>query len=669
MNTFLIQLGTMSLQASLAILVVFGLRKIFASTGVSKKYVMFLWMIPFLLLICPWKISIPVGFWTVAPSDYNEQYTEHAMERWAESLLITERAQVEESAETAGKMENVAVLEADDAENADTEYHIMESDMTTLQKILEVATYIWLTGLVVFLLYAAISYVLLKKKLSCCVRKEDGTYRVDNLPVPMVAGFLRPRIYLPSDIAEEHVDFVVEHEKTHIRRMDPLTKLVAYVIVCIHWINPFVWLAYHFLEKDMEMACDEETIRCIGTEKRKAYATALVQLSVGGRRVFTVPLAFGEGDTKGRIKNVMHYKKTVKSAAILAVALGILILTVFMTKQEKDADFVMTNETVISDTKQDEIARQESEALEQLVQIEKEKERLEQELIEQEKQKAEEEITKQDELTFEMVRTAAADYKLHELDFHSYSNGEKESFEEGSGVLNYYVNFYYIYEGETYKLGVSHWLEDDTLNAVYLTRESDGETRWLYDREGGYSGLMEDLLATKENISDWMSIELPEGYTIDNYNANLGWSGGALILPQAYELHGEGTPFAPQEWYHAGFIGKIDYAHDWFVFENKKLLKESAPRWNHTSGEAIDVLDLDWQTIFADYNHDLYTASEAWDLVEEGIDIEQIDTTSDYWYFFFAKEGEFRAYYISLSQNLFTKEEAIAIAETVDILE
>lgn len=81
------------------------------------------------------------------------------------------------------------------------------------------------------------------------------------------------------------------------------------------------------------------------------------------------------------------------------------------------------------------------------------------------------------------------------------------------------------------------------------------------------------------------------------------------------------------------------------------------------------MLDLDWQTLLVHINHDLYTAAgQAW-LEEDGVDIAQIDTTSDYWYFFFAKEGEDTAYYLSLSQKEFTKEEAIAIAKTVDIKE
>ncbi len=662
MNTFLIQLGTMSLQASVAILVVLVLRWIFAKINISKKYVMLLWMIPFLLLICPWKISVPVGFWNAAPSDFNEQYTEHAIERWAESLLVTEHAQVQTPSGATEEVENVTAFEPGEMEATDTGYHIIESDMATLQQGLNVATVVWMTGLVAFLLYAAVSYALLKKKVSCCVRKSDDVYCVDDLPVPMVAGILKPRIYLPSGIAEEHVAYVVEHEKTHIRRKDPVTKLAAYVIACVHWFNPLVWLAYHFLEKDMEMACDEETLWRIGTEQKKAYATALVQLSVGTRRVFAVPLAFGEGDTKGRIKNVMHYKKTVKAAAILAVAVGVLVLLVFMTKQ--DADFIMTNDAQnLSDTQADELERAEQEALEQLREMEAEQERLEQELIEQEKIAAQ-------ELTFDMVREAAANHTLHEMDFHSYSNGEEWHFED-ENALNYYIDFYYDYDGEVYKVQASHWFEGDELESVYITRESDGEMRWLYRDGDGvdeYSDFLEPLLTEKESVDKWLSVDLPEGYSVEGYLAYNGIAGGSLISPQAYDVY-DWAVMAPQDWYYAGFIGKIPYAQDYFRFENGKLVDGQMGWWNHTSGEQLGVLDLDWQALWMQCNHDLYTASTAWDLVEAGIDIEQVDTTSDYWYFFFVKEGEDTAYYLSLSQKLFTKEEALAIAETVDIFE
>ena len=223
-------------------------------------------------------------------------------------------------------------------------------------------------------------------------------------------------------------------------------------------------------------------------------------------------------------------------------------------------------------------------------------------------------------------------------------------------MLNYYIDFYYDYDGEVYKVQASHWLERDELESVYITRESDGEMRWLYREEDGiseYSYFLEPLLVEKESVDKWLSVELPEGYSLEGYLAYNGIAGGSLISPQAYDVY-DWAVMAPQDWYYAGFVGKIPYAQDYFRFEN---------------GEQLGVLDLDWQVLWMQANHDLYTASTAWDLVEAGIDTEQTEMTSDYWYFFFAKEGEDTAYYLSLSQKLFTKEEAVAIAETVDIKE
>lgn len=621
MDLFFIQLGTMSFQASVVIVVMLILRKLFAMMGVSKKYIMLLWMVPFLFLICPWKISSPVGVWEHAPSD--EIYMHSVIEQIEKETAFSEYQEVVQ--------EQGIINESNDTTDKDGQENKLEIVWNSIGAV-------WAAGMVMFLFYAAVSYLRLMKKLQCCICETENIYFVDNLAVPITAGFIKPKIYLPSGMPEEHIYYVVEHERTHIRRKDQITKLIAYVISCVHWFNPMVWLAYHFLEKDMEMACDEETLQRIGMEQKKEYATALMQLSAGTRNVFAVPLAFGEGDTKGRIKNVMHYKRTVKRAAVLAVGFGVLVLAVFVTKQE--------NRSYIQEGTED------THNVEQGMQTESTEESI------------------GSELTFDMVREAAAVHTFHELDFHSYSNGEEWYFED-SNALNYYINFYYDYDDEVYKLRASHSIKNDELTAIYITRESDGEMRWLYRDEDGvneYSDYLEPLLVTKENVDNWLSIELPEEYSLGTYQANAGIAGGALILPQAYELYGDEV-FAPQEWYYAGFVGQIPNAKETFIFENGELIDGAVNWWNHSSCEKLEVLDLDWQALLVHYNHDLYTAAGVGWLEEDDIDTSLIDTTSDYWYFFFTKEGEEKAYYLSLSEKLFTKEEAVAIAETVDIKE
>ena len=418
--------------------------------------------------------------------------------------------------------------------------------------------------------------------VQCCVPKGDNLYTVDTLPVPMVVGIVKPHIYLPSGMEEAHMTYVAAHENMHIQRKDPVLKFAAYVIVCIHWFNPLVWAAYYFFEKDMEMACDEETIQSLGLDRKKEYATALLELSAGSRRMFAAPIAFAEGDTKSRIKNVMQYKKTLKTAAILAVAAAGLVLAVFLTKNDATESVVIGTEDA-----------SDSEALLDALLAEQEKLIAEQEKVQAEIEAA---VKAQNGLTFDMVREAFAKQTVDEFDFQSFSNAEVES-SENDAALNYYVNFYYNYDGEEYRLGVSYWKETDEITDIYITRISDAQMARLYTTvDNGKEAYINDLeifLATKVSIDDWLNMKLPEGYALGSYQADLGIAGGALIFPQAYELYGDDV-FAPKEWYHAGFVGRIPDAGTYFSFENGKLTDGQIGWWNHSFGERLGILDLDW---------------------------------------------------------------------------
>ena len=699
MGTFMVQLGVMSLQASMAVLVVLLLRKVFFWCGISKKYAALLWLIPFLLLICPWKISSPVGIFSSAPSDYDSAYAEETFKNQEKFLGDVEIGIVEaelnepEQGDITGAESDIINEKGSQEMNMSEKQNVL-IPIYSWQKFWIVITVVWFDGMLLFFVYAVISYLRLKRRVRVHIQRMENVYSVDELAVPMVLGLIKPHIYLPSGMDEVHIPYVVAHENTHIRRRDPFFKFVAYMITCVHWFNPVVWLAYFFMEKDMEMACDEETIQTIGVEKKKEYATALLQLATGKRMIFAVPLAFGEGDTKRRIKNVMTYKKTVKAAAVLAVATGVLVFLVFMTKESGNSyTAVLTNPGGVNSTLN---LGDEQAALDQTLKNEQEELLLEEEIAKQQELLAEMEakeaetkaeiearreesekqvlitkINQESELTFGMVRQAMEKHILHELDFVKFSNGENLK-EEATYSLNYYIDFYFVDDtlnpqGEEYRLGVSLWKEDDSLADIYITRMSDMDMRWLYSAEKDeYRDVLEEFLATKENVTDWLSVELPDGYTLGNYNANYGYEGGALILPQAYEVYGEDV-FAPADWYHAGCISRMPEATTRYEFVDGKLQPHRGVPWNHTSAEFVEVLKLDWQAILMEVNHDLYTAAGMGWLEEDGIDTTQIATTSDYWYFFFVKEGEDTCYYLSLAKNCFTKEEAIAIAETVEI--
>lgn len=186
----------------------------------------------------------------------------------------------------------------------------------------------------VLLIYSGISYALLKKKLKSALPEEENVYEMPNLPTPFVLGMIRPGIYLPTGITGEERDYILAHERMHIRRLDHISKLVGFLVLILHWMNPFVWIAFLCMTKDMEMSCDEAVLRNFGNGIKKEYSTSLLHMAMHKSSLSLAPLAFakgdmfGEGSVKSRIKNVLHYKKA--GTGILAVCISILLGAVLL---------------------------------------------------------------------------------------------------------------------------------------------------------------------------------------------------------------------------------------------------------------------------------------------------------------------------------------------------
>lgn len=323
MIDFILYLGGMSVQASFVICVIFIIRKLFSELHISKKYVMLLWIIPFVCLIFPWKLASPIGFWSNAPADYKADNLVQNLGQYQNTYQngLENQIDIVHDNLNQGIFQNSQAPEGV-MQQKPTESQQRTEDVTaffSIERVFTILGIVWCAGMIFFILHSSIYYWKLKRKLLCSINLRDNVYFADDIQVPMVLGMFRAKIYIPSGIREEHLQYVIAHEETHIRRKDIATKLIIYLITSIHWFNPLVWFAYRLMEKDMEMACDEETIQRIGVEKKKAYATALLQLSVCKRNIFAVPLAFGEGNTKERIKNVMRYQKNMKIVAFAAI--------------------------------------------------------------------------------------------------------------------------------------------------------------------------------------------------------------------------------------------------------------------------------------------------------------------------------------------------------------
>ena len=96
--------------------------------------------------------------------------------------------------------------------------------------------------------------------------------------------------------------------------------------LCIHWFNPLVWLAFILAGKDMEMSCDEAVIRELDPDVRADYSASLLRIAAGRRHISAAPLAFGEGSAKGRIRNLLRWKRPQRWVMACAGALCVCMI-------------------------------------------------------------------------------------------------------------------------------------------------------------------------------------------------------------------------------------------------------------------------------------------------------------------------------------------------------
>ena len=206
-----------------------------------------------------------------------------------------------------------------------------EKSINVLQLFVLIFSKVWGIGLVAMLIYTAISYLNLKRKIGTAVLLRDNIYQSENVVSPFVLGIFKPKIYLPFNMNEKDMEHVVAHEMAHIRRKDHLWKPLGFLLLTLHWFNPLMWLGYVLLCRDIELACDEKVIKELDHDARADYSQALLTCSVNRRMIAACPLAFGEVGVKDRVKSVLNYKKPAFWIIIAAVVACIVVAVCFLT--------------------------------------------------------------------------------------------------------------------------------------------------------------------------------------------------------------------------------------------------------------------------------------------------------------------------------------------------
>ncbi|MFR5356159.1 MAG: M56 family metallopeptidase, partial [Clostridia bacterium] len=352
------QILKMSLTAGVCIVVVSMLHLVFHR--IPRKYLYALWIVVAFRLICPVSVSTPVGLVLMGNVGQIKQtgVTDELVQSEQEETGDVRKAV---DSHVAGTMQGELVVGDGDSvttvQNNMTDKTAMQDNTTGTaqstasnvstdntandQSMLPLFSRIWLTGMLLSLIYLLYSYLKTRRRLSHAVLAEDTTserlihtgwrlapvYECDELPSPFAMGIFHPVIYIPFGLDACRQEMILLHEQYHIRRRDHLVKLFASVLLAVYWFHPLVWLSWVILCRDMEMSCDEKVLELLGSEQRKAYSLTLLQFASGESAGY-VPLGFGEPNVKSRIKHVLRFKKAAVGTGVVGVV--ILIATILL---------------------------------------------------------------------------------------------------------------------------------------------------------------------------------------------------------------------------------------------------------------------------------------------------------------------------------------------------
>lgn len=205
---------------------------------------------------------------------------------------------------------------------------------------------VWIAGVFAMVLYALTSYWLVKRRVGTATLLRENVKQSEQVDTPFVLGLFHPVIYLPYNIGEGDLEYVIAHERAHIRRKDHWWKPLGFALLSVYWFNPLLWVAYVLLCRDIEGACDEKVIREMGEEARKGYSIALLHCSVRRRSLAACPLAFGEVGVKERVKAVMNYRKPAFWIAAAALAVCAAAAVCFLTDPLPSREFPMEGNNI-----------------------------------------------------------------------------------------------------------------------------------------------------------------------------------------------------------------------------------------------------------------------------------------------------------------------------------
>lgn len=145
---------------------------------------------------------------------------------------------------------------------------------------------------------------------------------------PVLMGLWRCTLFLPdTSYPPEVLEDVLAHELSHKKRHDLALKWLAAFVLCVHWFNPVCWLLSKQIDRDCELACDEEVLKGQDPARRRRYGRTLVLVAAGQvpAQSLTAPMYTQKERLKERLELIMNDKKSGRHITVFLCIAALLM--------------------------------------------------------------------------------------------------------------------------------------------------------------------------------------------------------------------------------------------------------------------------------------------------------------------------------------------------------
>ena len=260
-----------TISMSVVIMIIFLLMPVI-NKRYSAKWRYFIWLFIALRLVIPFNITLPK-----APVVVNQP---------TENLAVV--------VHTENTSFPVAVMEEKEYVGLGNKFtdSVNYAPIITVNELLQ---YIWVSGVVIFILYNLINYWIFKMRVSkCCervnisaanevsellkIKKMPEVVTCEKIISPMLIGFIKPIVILPkTDYSDDEIKVILKHELTHYKRHDLWYKLLLICANGMHWFNPIIYFMVRQANRDLEYSCDDAVVGNEDMEYRKAYSKTILK--------------------------------------------------------------------------------------------------------------------------------------------------------------------------------------------------------------------------------------------------------------------------------------------------------------------------------------------------------------------------------------------------------